>query len=64
MLGLIIIKAIFICIFAFVSPNHNNPIHKAEDRALAHDGIVDTVYSLINGSFNRFAQMIRNTSVF
>ena len=30
---------------------------------MAHDGIVDSVHSLINGSLNRFAQMIRNTSI-
>lgn len=63
LIGLIIFKAIFICILAFAAPSHNNPIHKAEARALAQDGIVDSVHTWINGSLNKFGQMIKNTSI-
>lgn len=60
---LVILKAVFIVILSFAAPTHNNPIHKAESRALSQDGMVDSIHSLINGSLNRFGQMIRNTSM-
>ena len=63
LIGLMLLKAAFICILAFTTPVHNNPIHKAESRALAQDGIVDSAYDWINGCLTRLGQMIRNTSV-
>lgn len=48
LISLIILKVIFIIILSFTAPAHNNPIHKAESRALTQDGIVDSVHSLIN----------------